>query len=111
MSGEGRRLTLAQRLSDLGRTRRFRIAVACVFSLVILAVSVTLYREAARLDDLFARLPEMLAKADLRANDPVAKQLVEKGTIAVDGRDVGDDELLYPCWMGQRGGHHHFAAE
>jgi hypothetical protein len=28
-----------------------------------------------------------------------------------DGRDVGDDELLYPCWMGQRGGHHHFAAE
>ena len=93
MSGEGGRLTLAQRLSDLGRTRRFRIAVAAVFSLAILAVSVTFYREAARLDDLFARLPKMLAAADLRANDPVAKQLVEKGTITVDGRDVGDAAL------------------
>ncbi|MEY2716310.1 MAG: hypothetical protein RIT24_2653 [Planctomycetota bacterium] len=93
MSGEGRRLTLAQRLSDLGRTRRFRIAVAAVFSLAILAVSVTFYREAARLDDLFARLPQMLANADLRANDPVAKQLVEKGTITIDGREVGDAAL------------------
>jgi hypothetical protein len=93
LSGEGGRLTLAQRLSDLGRTRRFRIAVAAVFSLAILAVAATFYREAARLDDLFARLPKMLAAADLRANDPVAKQLVEKGTITIDGRDVGDAAL------------------
>ena len=28
-----------------------------------------------------------------------------------DGRDVGDDELLYTLGMGQCGGHHHFAAE
>ncbi len=93
MSGEGRRLTLAQRLSDLGRTRRFRTAVAAVFSLAILAVSVTFYREAARLADLYERLPEMLEKADLRAADPVAKQLVEKGTITIDGREVGDPAL------------------
>jgi len=93
LSGEGRTHGLAQRLSDLGRTKRFRIAVAALFSLIVLATSVFFYAEAARLDGLLARIPEILQKADLKANDPVAKQLVEKGTLTIDGREVGDPAL------------------
>lgn len=93
MSGEGRTSGLAQRLSDLGRTKRFRIAVAALFSLIVLATSVFFYAEAARLDGLLARIPEILQKADLKANDPVAKQLVEKGTLTIDGREIGDPAL------------------
>lgn len=93
MSGERRSSTLATRLADLGRDRRFRIGVAAVFSLAILLVSVVLYREAAGVSRLAERIPEMLAQANLPAKDPVAVELVEKGTITVDGRVVGDQAL------------------
>ena len=90
MSGEGLTSRVTQRLSDLGRTKRFRIAVASVFSLVILAVAGVCYREAARLDDLLFRIPQIIEKLDLKAGDLAAKQLAEQGTLTVDGVEVGD---------------------
>lgn len=93
MSSEGRPSSLLLRLADLGRDRRFRIAVAAAFTLVILAVSAVLYREASGLAHLADRIPAMLEKASLPAKDPVALELVQKGTITVDGRTVGDAAL------------------
>ena len=98
MSGDGSNIgrsreKLAARLGDLGRSSRFRIAVAAVFSLAILAVSIVLYTEGSALERLAERIPELISKASLPAKDAVAMDLVQKGTITVDGRTVGDIAL------------------
>ncbi len=84
---------IQNKASDLGRSSAFRIAVAAVFSLVIAVGSILVYREAARLDRIADALPQLLRNADFKAKDAVATQLVEKGTIDVDGVPVGSEAL------------------
>ena len=84
---------LQSKIERLGRSKRFRSSVAVVFSTLIVLVVVIAYREAARMDDLAMRLPPLLAKADLTAKEPIAMELVERGTITLDGVAIGDIAL------------------
>ena len=82
--------SLQRRASDLGRAKWFRIAVASLFSVAILAVLSVVYPEASRLQRLVVRTPEVLRELNLATKDPRAVQFAEKGTIAIDGIMLGD---------------------
>jgi hypothetical protein len=81
------------RLADLARNTAFRNAVVAVYSLAIVAFAFACYREAARIDRLLERVPEVLREADFTARNPIAAQLIEKGTVTVDGQEIGDQAL------------------
>ena len=81
---------LQNRVSDLGRRRGVRIAVAVVYAIGILTSAVLVYREAAWLDRFANIVPQMLEGANLLAKEAVAIELTEKGTITFEGRKVGD---------------------
>lgn len=87
------RETVTSRLSSIGRDMRFRVAVAVVFGLAIIASAGISFTAASRLQSIARQLPALLAQANLTAKDPVAVGLVEKGTIEVDGVLVGDPAL------------------
>jgi len=89
----GLRQRLSNRLADLNRSRPFRMVVALVFALGCLVTASIYYREGARIAELQERLPPILAAADLSAKDAVATQLVGRGTITVDGVEVGNAVL------------------
>ena len=79
-----------QSITDLGEKRWFRIAVAVALSLVLGVATVVTYRASARIERFMQAVPPVLRAADLKANDPVAKQLVEQGTLQVGGVTLGD---------------------
>ena len=81
---------LQNRVSDLGRRRGVRIAVAVVYAIGILTSAVLVYREAAWLDRFANIVPQMLEGANLLAKEAVAIELTERGTITFEGRKVGD---------------------
>lgn len=84
---------IREHLASLERKPAFRIAVAAVFS-VLLIVTVSFYHATASdLQRLTTRVPEILSGLDLARKDPAAVQLVEKGTLLVDGREIGDESL------------------
>ena len=95
MSREGNSLLrrLSERLSDLGRRRGFRIAVAAILSVAVLATAGVLYAEAASMRRFSAAIPEILKDANLVERNAVALALVENGTVEVAGRTVGDPAL------------------
>ena len=84
---------IREHLASLERKPAFRISVAAVFS-VLLIVTVSFYHATASdLQRLTTRVPEILSGLDLARKDPAAVQLVEKGTLLVDGREIGDESL------------------
>jgi ABC-type transport system involved in multi-copper enzyme maturation permease subunit len=89
----GLRQRLSNLLADLDRKRPFRIAVAAAFIVGCLAAASVYYLEGARIAALQERLPPILEKADLSAKDAVATQLVERGTVTVDGVEIGNAVL------------------
>ena len=91
VAGLGQRIS--NRLSDLGRSRSFRSAVAAVFTIAFLAVGGVYFAEGSRIAALQERLPPILEKADLGAKDPVAVQLAERGTVTLDGVEIGNAAL------------------
>ena len=84
---------LQTRVSDLGRNRRFCIAVACVFALVLITVGALVYREAARMHHFTQVVPPLLKQANLLTKEAVALELTEKGTLTVAGETIGDIAL------------------
>ena len=78
-------------LAALGEKRWVRIALAAVLSLAVAAATFVSYGEASRLDGLVQGVPQILRGANLKANDPVAKQLVEKGTLDYGGKMLGNE--------------------
>jgi hypothetical protein len=86
--------TIQRRAEELGLNRRFRIAVAAVFSIAVLVAVVKVYTEAARMHRLAEVVPQLLAQANLKAKEAVAVELYEKGTLTVDGQVLGDEALL-----------------
>ena len=81
------------KLADLGRTRGFRAAVAVVLSALAVIAAVVLHNEGSRLQSISAKVPDILATADLNARNAVATELVTKGTVTVDGLTIGDEAL------------------
>ncbi len=84
---------IQEKFGALGRSRRLRTSVAVVYCVAIIAVAAIFYREASRLDYLAGRIPEILKQADLTAKEPISVELVERGTLTVDGASVGDAAL------------------
>ena len=84
---------LQTRVSDLGRNRRFCIAVASVFALVLITVGALVYREAARMHHFTQVVPPLLKQANLLTKEAVALELTEKGTLTVAGETIGDSAL------------------
>ena len=76
---------LQTRVSDLGRNRRFCIAVASVFALVLITVGALVYREAARMHHFTQVVPPLLKQANLLTKEAVALELTETGTLTVGG--------------------------
>jgi hypothetical protein len=83
----------ADRLSELGRRRGFRIAVASFLSVAVIALAGILYAEASSMRRLSSAIPAILEQANLAEKDAVALGLVERGTVEVGGRTVGDAAL------------------
>ena len=71
----------------------FRISVAVLYSLAILAVATVVYREAAYLDRFAEAVPDILREANLVAKDAAALELTEKGTVTFEGRVVGSESI------------------
>lgn len=82
-----------RRLTDLGERRGFRVAVAIVFSLIVVGSTIVVGRTAWRLDRMLKDVEKIVATVDLSKGDPIAKQLVEKGTLDYAGRQLGADVL------------------
>jgi hypothetical protein len=68
-------------LTALGAKRWFQIAVAAVLSLVVGAASFVTYSATARIDGLMKGVPELIRDVNLKENNPIARQLAEKGTL------------------------------
>ena len=81
---------LRQSLTALGEKRWFRIAVAVVLSAVIGVATIVTYSASARVERFMRAVPPVLRALDLKANDPIAKQLAEKGTLDIGGVKLGD---------------------
>ena len=84
---------IREHLASLERKPGFRIAVAAVFSVVLVATVSFYHATASDLQRLTTRVPEILSQLDLSKKDPAAVQLAEKGTLAVDGRVIGNESL------------------
>ncbi|MGA1223083.1 MAG: ABC transporter permease [Phycisphaerales bacterium] len=84
---------IQDKASELGRTRVFRVSVAVVMSVAVAIVALASYREAARLYRLSERVPEILAEASLKPANAIANELVQGGTVTIDGVTVGDPVL------------------
>ncbi|MCX5651134.1 MAG: hypothetical protein NTU45_07060 [Planctomycetota bacterium] len=81
---------LRQSLTALGEKRWFRIAVAVVLSAVIGVATIVTYSASARIERFMQAVPPVLRALDLKANDPIAKQLAEQGTLDIGGVKLGD---------------------
>ncbi|MFZ9915898.1 MAG: hypothetical protein ACO3IB_11270, partial [Phycisphaerales bacterium] len=81
---------IQDKLAELNRTKAFRIAVASVLSLAVLVTAGRFYLEASELERLAESVPEILKDADLKVRNAVALELVEKGTVTVGDRTIGD---------------------
>ena len=84
---------IQEKVTDLGRTRAFRLAVAVVLSVATAVIAVVFSNEAWRLHGISKRVPDILATADLAARNAVATELVTKGTVTVDGLVIGNEAL------------------
>ena len=84
---------IQNRLADLSRNTAFRNGVVAVYGLAIVAFAFACYREAARIDWLLGRVPEVLREADFTARNAIATQLIGQGTVTVDGQVIGDPAL------------------
>jgi hypothetical protein len=63
---------IQEKVTDLGRTRAFRLAVAVVLSVATAVIAVVFSNEAWRLHGISKRVPDILATADLAARNAVA---------------------------------------
>ncbi|MCE2881527.1 MAG: hypothetical protein LW636_04085 [Planctomycetaceae bacterium] len=81
---------IQDKLAELNRTKAFRVAVASVLSLAVLVTAGRFYLEASELERLAQAVPEILKEADLKVRNAVAVELVEKGTVVVGDRTIGD---------------------
>ena len=83
--------SVREMLTALGAKRWFRIAVAVVLSLVVATASVITYRATSQIDALMKGVPELIRDVNLKQNNPVAKQLAEKGTLDYGGLVLGNE--------------------
>jgi len=84
---------IRRRWNDLASRPGFRVSVAALFSIAILAVATFVYREAAYLDRFSEAVPDILREANLVAKDAAALELTEKGTVTFEGRVVGSESI------------------
>jgi hypothetical protein len=82
---------IRSRLDSIARARWFRVSVAALFTLVILAITALVYPTASRLHSLGERVPRVLSELNLNEKDPLALTLTEKGTIVVDRITLGNE--------------------
>lgn len=86
-------------LTALGANRWFRIGVAGLLSLVVGIASVLTYGATSRIDAMMKGVPELIRDVNLKANDPIAKRLAEKGTLDYGGLVLGN-EAYAPRFQG-----------
>lgn len=90
----GRRLVEVYRRLDRGQQGLgARIALSVVALLLVVGLFGPLLAEARRLASLEAGIVEILRDANLVEGDPAAVQLMEQGTVTLEGKDYGDGRL------------------
>lgn len=86
-----RRLVDWYRRLDAGqRSPRARIALSIVALLLVAGLFGPLLSEARRIESLESRVVEILGQANLLERTAEAEQLLRRGTVTLDGRELGD---------------------
>ncbi|MFM7051963.1 MAG: hypothetical protein ACKOYN_07535 [Planctomycetota bacterium] len=81
------------RIAELNRNTAFRVAVAAVLSLAVLLYAGRLYLAATEIGRVAAEASEVLKEADIAARNAIAVEAVEKGTVTLSDRTLGDAVL------------------